>query len=264
MKNIWLNHEYPQAAKLARQFPDPSHSDRTLNVDTRVIARDGDVIAVLLCDVIPAELHELAYKLFKPVKERPSDRAMALGTRPLPRSIGLHGKPSPRIGVNQRVLDASKAYSGRLGWKEPGSKTKLTLNHPEMLNGNKRLVRFVAKLYRQYLPALYARQQEVLDRVPRYRLSKTAFSTIYIAKNFRTAYHRDKGNLSGVMTCLIPTGKFEGGALVLPRFRIAFALRPGDVLFFNPKELHGNLLFKGKRISLALYCGGWVAKCSAG
>jgi hypothetical protein len=91
-------------------------------------------------------------------------------------------------------------------------------------------------------------------------LAKSVFTTVYVAKNFRTAYHRDAGNLRGVMTCLLPMGEFSGGALVLPRFRIAFAFKPGDVLFFNPQELHGNLPFKGERLSAALYCGGWVTK----
>ncbi len=49
---------------------------------------------------------------------------------------------------------------------------------------------------------------------------------------------------------------------MLPRFRIAIGFLPGDVLFFDPSQLHGNLQFKGERISMALYCGGWITKHS--
>jgi hypothetical protein len=36
-------------------------------------------------------------------------------------------------------------------------------------------------------------------------------------------------NLRGVMTALIAMGNLAGDDLVLPRWRIAFALRPGDL-----------------------------------
>ena len=54
-------------------------------------------------------------------------------------------------------------------------------------------------------------------------------------------------------------GDFSGGELVLPRFRIAFALRPGDLLIFDAEEVHGNLPIIGERVSLALYCGRWIS-----
>jgi hypothetical protein len=57
-------------------------------------------------------------------------------------------------------------------------------------------------------------------------------------------------------------GDFDGAELELPRFRLAVAFKPGDLLIFNPGELHGNLPFKGERISMALNCGGWIAKCT--
>jgi len=145
-----------------------------------------------------------------------------------------------------------------LGWDRPGHETALTVRRREMLLGNEQLIKLADQLYKQHLPAFYAKQWVTVAKVPRYRLSNTVFTTIYVARNFRTAYHRDRNNLAGVMTCLMPMGSFEGGALVLPRFRIAIAFRPGDVLFFDPNQFHGNLPFKGERVSIALYCGGWV------
>ena len=130
-----------------------------------------------------------------------------------------------------------------------------------MLERNERLIKLVDKLYKQFLPTFYAKQRTALAKVPRYRLFGVSFTTIYVAKNFRTAYHRDTGNLPGVMTCLMPMGRFKGGALVLPRFRIAVAFKPGDMLLFNPQELHGNLPFKGQRLSAAFYCARWIADC---
>jgi hypothetical protein len=47
----------------------------------------------------------------------------------------------------------------------------------------------------------------------------------------------------------------------LPRWRIAFALQPGDLLLFDPQQLHGNLPFKGRRLSAAFFCARRIAKC---
>jgi hypothetical protein len=141
MKTLWLKQDYPGAAKQARQFPDSSHADQTLDADTTVIAPDGSMAAVLLCHIIPLDLHELAFELLKSVKDRPGNRAMAMGTCPLPRSVGLDGKPSPRSGVNKQVLAVSKARHGTLGWDRPDRQTKLTTNNPEMLMGTEPLIK---------------------------------------------------------------------------------------------------------------------------
>jgi len=262
MKTICLKHDYEKAAaRLRGKFPDPSHADQTIDEDTRMIARDGRITAVLLCGVVPLELHLRAYELLKTVSGFPSNRVTAMGTRSLPRSIGLDGTPSPRSGVNVRVLKASPARQGIVGWDRHGHETPLTLKHREMLDGNRALIELADQLYKQHLPIPYAKQRaEVEQKAARYRLWKTSFTGAYIAKNFRTAYHRD-GNLKGAMTAITPLGSFTGGALVLLRWRVAFAYKRGDLLLFDAEELHGNLPFEGERLSAAFFCGGWVARC---
>ncbi len=64
------------------------------------------------------------------------------------------------------------------------------------------------------------------------------------------------------MTAILPMGKFSGGELVLARWRVAIAYKPGDLLFFDPQCLHGNLPFKGERLSAAFYCAGKIAHCA--
>ena len=44
-------------------------------------------------------------------------------------------------------------------------------------------------------------------------------------------------------------GGFTGGELVFPRWRIMIAFKPGDLLLFDPQQLHGNLPFEGERLS---------------
>ena len=228
-----------------------------------MVAPDGRIVAILLCGVIPPKLHKRAYKLWRRVNGNVSNRITASGTRSLPRSVNKDGIPSPRSGVNIDVLKLLKGRQGIIGYLDrPCRKTTLTKRRPEMLNGNKRLIKLLDKLYKRYLPTFYAVQRAEVERAPsRCQLFNTAFTTGYLAKNYRTAYHRDKGNLLGVMTALMPMGDYTGGELVFPRWRIAIAFKPGDVLFFDPQEVHGNLPFEGERLSAAFYCARHIANC---
>jgi hypothetical protein len=261
MKLLQLKHDYEaESVRLKGQFADPSHAKHNIERDTHVTAPDGGTIAVFLSQRIDAELYQLAYALWKPVKGVPSNRATAVGVKSLHTSMNRYGVPSPRTGVPRAALDILKSQdvgTGTLGYSgDPCRKTKLTIKNPEMLDGNRHLVKRVNQLYKRYLPSLYAQQRAVIKKAP--HLRHTAFSTIYVAKNWQTAYHPD-GNLPGGMTAILCMGRFDGGALVLPRWRLSFAYRPGDLLLFDAEELHGNLPFVGERMSAAFYCARSVA-----
>jgi hypothetical protein len=269
MKTVLLKHDFREATRsLKGQFPDPSHIRRTIKERTKLIEGNGIIVAVFLCNVIPPALHKLAYQLWRTVNELPSNRGTAVGTSLLPRIRG-DGTLGQRRVVPKSVvsiLKAQGARQGTLGYfdataDQPCHKTPLSNDQPEMRDGNRPLIELVDALYKRHMPALYARQWAEVAKVPRWRLWNTAFSTIYIAKNFRTAYHADSGNLPGVFSALMPMGRFGGGELVLPRWRIAFALKPGDLLLFDPQQLHGNLPFRGERLSAIFYCERRIADC---
>ncbi len=182
MKTLWLRHDYEQAAKkLKGEFPAPSHVDpnKILDEDTKVIAPHGRITALLLTRVIPPELHKRAYHLWREVDGLVSNRATAVGTLSLPRSTNKEGTPSPRRGVNTRVLAVLKARQGILGYLDrPCAKTLLTARRPEMLEGNERLTKLVDHLYKKHLPEFYATQRAVVEKAPSRRLWNTAFTTI--------------------------------------------------------------------------------------
>ena|ERR1700674_384588 len=58
-----------------------------------------------------------------------------------------------------------------------------------------------------------------------------------------------------VKPCLLvrPTEGFNGAS--------AFAFTPGDLLLFDPQQLHGNLPFEGERLSAIFYCERRIADC---
>jgi Oxygenase domain of the 2OGFeDO superfamily len=269
IKSLQLTRDYKAStAALKRQHAAPSHADQTIDQDTVVIAPNGRIIAVFLKQVIEPALYKRAYKSWKIVNELPDKRATAVGSLSL-RRINKNGTLGDYNAVPKRVLKILKKQCvrhGTLGYLDATPdksfhRTPLTKKHPKMLHRNKTLIELVDKLYKKYLRKPYATQRAAVKKARRFRLWHTAFSTIYLAKNFRTAYHTDSGNLLGVMTALMTMGHFTGGELVLPRWRIAFALRPGDLLLFDPQQLHGNLPFEGKRLSAAYFCARRIAKC---
>jgi Oxygenase domain of the 2OGFeDO superfamily len=269
VKTLWPKCNFDESTRgMEGQFPDPSHVSHTLSQDTKVIGSDGTPVAVLLCDAIPPALHRLAYELWKTVDELPSNRATAVGTRSLQR-VRSDGTLANRRAVPQsvlKILAEQGTAQGSIGYLDATPdqachRTPLTRRNPEMLEGNQRLISVVDDLYRNHAPSLHAKQKAQVEKVPSWRIWNTAFTTIYLAKNFRTAYHRDTGNLLGVFSALMPMGRFMGGELVLPRWRVAIAFKPGDLLLFDPQQLHGNLPFEGERLSAAFYCERRIADC---
>jgi hypothetical protein len=223
--------------------PLPEHVDRTIDSDTTVvIARDGTVPAIFLSQRIDLALLKSARRdWWKAANKPPKMRALACGAPLLP-EITNGGKPSAYNSVPKPVLE-------RLG--KTGSLTYQ--KHRELLDRHKGLIRLINRLYREHDEERYERQRAEVKKNPDSRVRHTSFNRVYLSKKWATKYHPD-GNWPGGMTALVATGDFEGGALVLPRWRIAFALKVGDVLLFDAEQLHGNLPISGKRLSAAFYC----------
>jgi hypothetical protein len=263
MKIIWLKHDYLEAAlKLKGKPPHRSNVRRTLREDSMLISPDGKIVALYLRDAIPLRLQKRAYKVLRHVDELPANRVPAVGTVSLPRGRRKDGTWSPRWGVNEKVLRVLRrrgVRTGIIGYL-PCHKTRLTKRHPEMLVRNKALIKLIDSLYLKYLRAFHDEQMDLLEKVRRCRLGNTAFTTLYVTKNWQTSCHRD-GNLKGTMTAITTLGEFTGGALVLVRWSVAIPYQPGDVLFFDAEQLHGNLPFEGQRVSVTLYCARKILKC---
>ena len=137
MKTLLLQHDYnEESRKLVGQFPDRSHATQTLNADTKVIAPDGGITALLLCGVIPGTSHRLGFELLKSVNGPVDNRPNAMGTVSLPKRVKLDGTLSRFSGVNARVMEVVEARQGMLGYSDRScGVTPLTIRHPEMLEG---------------------------------------------------------------------------------------------------------------------------------
>ena len=107
----------------------------------------------------------------------------------------------------------------------------------------------VDQFFKELLPTRYANQKRVADTIdPGLRIGNTAFTTITINNNFRTAAHRDAGDLKEGFGNLSCTGKgeWDGGYTVLPEYRVGVKLNPGDVLIMDVHQIHGNTPIREK------------------
>lgn len=123
-------------------------------------------------------------------------------------------------------------------------------NHknPELFEKSFPYIKKLDAEFAKLLPERYAAQKKAADHLdPEFRIAKdTVFTTLTVNKTFRTAAHLDAGDLaegfSNLGVILPPEGKgYKGGYLVLPEFRVAINVRPGDLLLIaNHTAIHGN------------------------
>lgn len=104
----------------------------------------------------------------------------------------------------------------------------------------------VGELFKEEVADRYAAQLEAAQKThPAYVIPGTPFTTLTINNTVVGAYHTDKGDYTpgfGVMV-VFRKGTYRGAELVFPKYGVGTDLQHGDVIFFDPHEVHGNLPF---------------------
>jgi len=144
-------------------------------------------------------------------------------------------------------------YSGIAGFYDRypripfGRATNYTEQNMEKFSKCYPYMRHLNSLFAELVPERYAHQKGVAEKIDKRFIvaEDTAFSTITVNKNYQTTAHRDGANLAGGFSNLSTVTKggagWDGGFLVLPEFRVAINLRPGDALLVdNCGIIHGN------------------------
>jgi hypothetical protein len=163
---------------------------------------------------------------------------------------------------------ANTVDSGIAGWYDRytrtpyGRATAYTEHHLEKFKKAYPFLQSLNRGFKELLPWRWSNQKAAADKIDqRYLVPDTVFTTITVNKTFRTACHRDAGDLSSGLSNLLVlsnNGKFTGGYLVFPEYRIAVNVRPGDLLLVNNHEIiHANTPIEceegSERISLVCY-----------
>jgi hypothetical protein len=169
-------------------------------------------------------------------------------------------------------LGLTGPYSDFLGYADKTPRhpfcreTNWSLERPDIFEISRPLVQEVDYAYRDLLFDPWKRQRDFMKRVSeRFKYTGSTFSTVTINLNVSACYHTDQGDFRGGMGNLVvlELGRDDSGILIMPRERLAFIVRPTDVLLMNVHHMHGNcpLTVGGTRLTGVFYARQRIDKC---
>lgn len=224
------------------QFVDDTYYDELLNEDCTVYKPDGSILMVLRKNILSKPILAEAWSVLKGYNPSTNNRGVAAGS-----GYARKVKQDGTLSKTNRATDT--VASGIIGYFERSVRFPYcracawNLSHPEEWGKLLPLVQEVSQLFEQNVPGRYLQQAEIIRRTSTdFVIPGSVYTTLTVNKTFRTACHRDAGDLpegiSGMV--VIREGKYSGARLVFPDFRKAVHLDTGDLIFFDPHEFHGN------------------------
>lgn len=125
----------------------------------------------------------------------------------------------------------------------------------------------VSEKFHELIPGRWANQNAEVSKLdPEFRIGNSVYTTITVNKTYRTAAHRDAGDLPtgfGNLSVVSNGMPYSGAYLVFPAFRAAVDVQPGDMIMMDVHEIHGNtpISGEGERISVVCYMREKMADC---
>jgi hypothetical protein len=256
-------------AKNEGKFFDVADDFTVINEDTDIygLSHPDDVaagaparrlIAKFRKGVFPKETVQVGWDAFRLLAIPSRNRGAAAGPVDLKGVYWSRRKPVETTGWSTRYMQDGKiskmrvnnvVASGVIGYYE---KTPF-LGQPCRMTGYTRrglkhflhgmpFLEAIDRQFKKLVPDSHRKQLVEVSKKPLYQISDTAFSTLTINMNFRTALHKDAGDYSQGFGNLsvVEWGKYHGGETMFPRFGVAFNLRAGDFVAMDVHEWHCN------------------------
>ena len=243
MKNIQLTSK-ANDDDWSMKFVDDADYDELYDEDVYVLKPDGSPLMVLLKQALSPQNTAKAWSVLKDFNTTSKNRGVATGIKTKGRTL-----VSGIVSKFNQVPKGWEVISGIIGSFERTVRAPLCRScswnsrYPAKFEKVFPMAQDVSELFRTYVPERYAAQKAYVDRThPQYVIPGTVFTTLTINKNFRTACHKDAGDLEAGFSCLsvIKRGVYKGGNLVLPNWRIAAKLETFDLIMFDAHQFHGN------------------------
>jgi hypothetical protein len=236
MRRIDLKPLWPDSDAWLGEALDSSHYTECVRDEAVALKDNGEVLFKALRRPTSLDKCRRAFPVLATAHQDSAFRIMASG----------HAKAGENgISDVMGFLDGTERY-GLIQCRE----TAWSVDHfLEQKTEVEPFVREVDNVFRAEMPGRYAVQRDHVRKAhPAWTFNNTAFTTVTINKNMRTHAHRDEGDLKegfGVIT-VMKAGKFSGGELIFPRWRIAVDIGTTDVLLCDVHELHGNAPLVGE------------------
>ena len=234
--------------------------------------QDGDVIKVikedtgeLLCHVrrnaIPLAMCETAVRCYTQVAQKGStNRGVAAGIQHRDRSHASYDKGTHANSAIMGYIDSTH-------YKRPCRLTAFSQQHMETYNDGLPFIHAINSCFADAVPDAYLRQKDEASQTE-FHIKETAFSTVTVNYNFRTAVHRDSGDYQhGFGNLVVCQKDVEGGWLIFPRYRVAVVLETGDFMAMDVHEWHCNTPIQlkspeGFRLSFVCYLRHRMSACN--
>ena len=275
--NPILNEE--QVANLKGTFFSKDLIKHHITEDTKVINENGDILAVFKKNAVPKKVIDKCRSSFRKSISLSNNRGQAAGPIPPEFNIGdkIDGLTIGKISGNRfypllKTGKLSKSPKSRavksaiIGFSDrypriPYCRTTMwTQRNWKEYNNCLEYIKYVDAFFKQHAPARYKIQKKMAEKSSQdFIIKDTAFTTVTVNKNFRTAGHYDNGDLKEGFGNLgvISKGEYDGAITVIPRYGIGLDLKNGDLAIFDVHELHGNTETTTKsfyeRISIVCY-----------
>jgi len=128
----------------------------------------------------------------------------------------------------------------------------------------------ISEKFSKLVPGRYAAQAAAMSKLdPAFRVGNSVYTTITVNKSYRTAAHRDAGDLTegfGNLAVVSNGVPWKGCYTVFPAYRAAVNVQPGDLIMMNVHEIHGNTPISSEsgdheRISIVCYMREKMQEC---
>lgn len=254
------------AKALKKSFADDSHWNKLITEDCDGYNEEGELLFKFRKGVIPLETLKEGIKAFEGSIQTTDGRGAASGS--------TH-KRIRKDGSVSNISVGNKVRSGNVGYMDPSAmvrycrKTAFARDYFEKFKQGIPFVEFISKKYAELAPDKFAKQQEAANKADEYYIiGNSAFSTVTVNENFRTAIHQDAGDFREGFGNLIVyrEGSYKGGYFTLPEYGVALDLHSTDLLFVDVHRFHGNTAITDKsddwrRISFVMYLREKITTC---
>ena len=229
--------------------------------ETRIYDRHTNkLIAYLKRNAISSDICQLAIQHFLPIakKHDSTNRGMAAGT--IHRDV-IYDKFEKSASVHSIILGYFDSTNGKL----PCRLTKYSKDYFDHYQQGLPFIQAMNSCFQSLCPDAYQRQYAAASNSGFY-IQDTAFSTLTVNYNFRTALHVDKGDFKDGFGNLVVCSKdLEGGYVLFPKYQLGIQLNTGDYLAMDVHQYHCNspmhINTDGYRLSFVGYFRSSLSKC---
>ena len=233
-----------------------------INKDSDIILKENGketVIAKFRKKAIEENLNDLAWDNYRKAATPSRGRGASAGpidvnntywkkripvkTNKWSTSYIVNGKLSKMKVNNQVASNVLGYYEGTSFMNLPARMTNYTRTKFDKFQKGLPFIQKLNEKYKDLVPNVYNKQYLRASKRDYLRIPDTAFSSVTVNRNFRTALHVDSGNFNGGMAVMtvLERGKYSGGYTVFPQYGIGFDVRHGDLLVMeNCNTWHAN------------------------